>query len=155
MFPTKNDEHTSMLRAFLCLVAFVSFLAVSQSGFAQSSNGQLTGLVADSSGAAVEGASVTATNTATGVAYSGTTNGAGVYVLPQLVPGQYKVSLSKEGFATVEHSVLTVRTGDHLSLDFSLKPATAKEVVTVTEAASLLESDQTSASTVLDNQMIT
>lgn len=154
MFPTKNGEHTSMSRVFLCLVALVGFLA-SQSGFAQSSNGQLTGLVADSSGAAVEGASVTATNTATGVGYTGTTNGAGVYVLPQLVPGQYKVSLTKEGFATVEHSVLTVRTGDHLSLDFSLKPAAAKEVVTVTEAASLLESDQTSASTVLDNQMIT
>ena len=115
----------------------------------------ITGLVTDSSGAAVAGANVTATNTATGVAYRGTTNGSGVYVLPQLVPGPYKVSLTKGGFATVERPELTVRTGDHLSLDFSLRPATTQEVVTVTESAPLLQSDQSSASTVLDNKMIT
>jgi hypothetical protein len=122
---------------------------------AQSSNGQISGLVTDSSGAAVEGAGIVATNTATGVTYTGKTNGAGVYVLPQLIPGPYKISLTKQGFARVERPELTVRTGDRLSLDFSLKPATATEVITVTESAPLLQADQSSASTVLDNKMIT
>ena len=135
--------------------AAVLLMAMSQSVLAQSSNGQVTGLVMDSTGAAVEGASIIATNTATGVAYATKSNSSGVYVVPQLVPGPYKVSLSKDGFATVERTQLTVRTGDHLSLDFSLKPATTKEIVTVTESAPLLQTDQTSASTVLDNKMIT
>ena len=154
MYRAKSDKCASMLRVLLCL-ALMGFLAASQRGFAQSSNGQITGLVTDTSGAAVEGANITATNNATGVTYTTTSNGSGVYVLPQLVPGPYKVSLNKEGFATVERPELTVRTGDHLSVDFNLRPATAKEVVTVTESAPLLQSDQSSSSTVLDNKMIT
>ena len=143
----------SLVRALLCFAVLLGLAAIPAAS--QSSNGQLTGLVTDSSGAAVAGANVTATNAATGVTYNGTTNGSGIYVLPQLVPGNYKVSLAKAGFATVERPELTVRTGDHLSLDFSLKPATTQEVVTVTESAPLLQSDQSSASTVLDNKMIT
>ncbi|HET9307026.1 MAG TPA: carboxypeptidase-like regulatory domain-containing protein, partial [Candidatus Sulfotelmatobacter sp.] len=155
MSRAKNCKRTSTLRVLVCVLALGGFLAANQSAFAQSSNGQITGLVTDSSGAAVAGANLTATNTATGVSYRGTTNGAGVYVLSQLIPGAYKVALDKEGFATVEHNEVTVRTGDHLSLDFTLKPATTREVINVTESAPLLQSDQTSASTVLDNKMIT
>ena len=62
-------------------LALLGFLAASQSWIAQSSNGQITGLITDSSGAAVEDASISATNTATGVTYDSTTNGSGVYVL--------------------------------------------------------------------------
>ena len=76
----------------LSFVALLGFLAANQSGLAQSSNGQVTGLVTDSSGAAVPDAEVTAINSSTGVSYRGTTNGSGVYVLSQLVPGPYKVS---------------------------------------------------------------
>lgn len=137
----------------LCSVLVCGLL--SGSGLAQSSNGQISGLVTDPTGAAVQAVAIIATNTATGVTYTGTTNGAGVYVLPQLVPGPYKISLTKQGFARVERPELTVRIGDHLSLDFSLKPAAATEVVTVTESAPLLQADQSSASTVLDNKMIT
>ncbi|MGH9496168.1 MAG: carboxypeptidase regulatory-like domain-containing protein, partial [Candidatus Sulfotelmatobacter sp.] len=155
MYRAKNSECASRMKVFTCLLALVSFLGAAQSGLAQSSNGQVTGLVTDSTGAAVDGARVNATNIATGVDYTTTTNGSGVYVMLQLVPGPYKVSLSKEGFGTVERNELTVRTGDHLSLDFTLKPATSKEVVTVTESTPLLQTDQSSQSTVLDNKMIT
>ena len=155
MHRTKTSERLSRSRVVASLLVFASFLWLSQSVIAQSSNGQVTGLVTDSTGAAVPGANVNATNTATGVIYSGTTNNAGVYVLPQLIPGPYTVSLSKEGFGTIERQGLIVRTGDHLSLDFTVKPATAKEVVNVTESAPLLQADQTSQSTVLDNKMIT
>jgi hypothetical protein len=155
MYRAKRDKCTSVFGVLVSLLFFWGFLAASQSALAQSSNGQITGLVTDSSGAAVEGANISATNNATGVAYSGRTNGSGVYVLSQLVPGPYKVTLTKDGFATVDRPELIVRTGDHLSVDFSLKVATTKEVVTVTESAPLLQSDQSSASTVLDNKMIT
>jgi hypothetical protein len=146
---------TSKSTALVIFLTLLGFLAASQSVLAQSSNGQITGLATDSSGAAVEGATVSATSSATGVVYTTKTNGSGVYVLPQLIPGPYKVSLSKAGFATVEHNEVTVRTGDRLSLDFTLKPATTKEVINVTESAPLLQSDQSSSSTVLDNKMIT
>ncbi len=155
MFQTAGATCISRMRALVSLAVLLGLMVTSHGALAQSSNGQITGLVTDSSGAAIEGAKITATNTATGVSYNGTTNGAGVYVLPQLVPGPYKVTLSRDGFATVERPELTVRTGDHLSLDFSLKPAATKEVITVTESLPLLQAGQTSESTVLDNKMIT
>ena len=155
MYRAENDKCTSGLRVLVCLLALLGILTTGQRLCAQSSNGQITGLITDSSGAAVQDAKIVATNTETGVTYVSTTNGSGVYVLSQLVPGLYKVSLSKEGFGTVERTELTVRTGDHLSLDLSIKPATTRETVTVTESAPLLQSDQSSASTVLDNKMIT
>lgn len=155
MYRAESDACICRLRLLLFCFAVLSFLAAGQPVLAQSSNGQITGLATDSSGAAVEGANITATNSATGVTYNSTTNGAGIYVISQLVPGPYKISLTKDGFATVERPELIVRTGDHLSLDFNLKPATTKEVITVTESAPLLQSDQSSSSTVLDNKMIT
>src|SRR5437588_6542662 len=155
MYSSGNRRFASRFVMLLSFVALFGLLAANQGAMAQSSNGQITGLVTDSSGAAVAGVEIDATNSATGVAYNTTSNGSGVYVLPQLVPGPYKVTLIKDGFATVQRPELIVRTGDHLSLDFTLKPATATEVVTVTESAPLLQSDQSSASTVLDNKMIT
>lgn len=122
---------------------------------AQSSNGQISGIVDDSSGAAVPGAQVTALNSATGVAYTNTTNDSGVYVLPQLIPGQYKMTVSKQGFSEAQRPELTVRTGDRLSVNFELKPGVVQETVTVNETVPLMNADQTATSTVLDNKMIT
>lgn len=138
-------------------VLLTSYLAVSGAIHlqAQSSNGQISGIVDDSSGAAIPGAQVTALNSATSVAYSNSTNDSGVYVLPQLIPGQYKVTVSKQGFSEAQRSELTVRTGDRLSVNFELKPGVVQQTVTVNETAPLLNADQTSASTVLDNKMIT
>src|SRR5579863_8226765 len=53
---------------------------------AQSSNGELSGVITDTSGAVVAGAEVKALNTATNVTYSGISNGSGLYLLPELLP---------------------------------------------------------------------
>jgi len=137
------------------VAAFCVLLGTGAFLYGQSSNGQITGLVTDATGAAVEGAKITATNLATGVSYSNTSNGSGVYFLAQLVPGPYKVLLARDGFASVSRPSITVHIGDRLSLDFVLKISTVQETVTVTETLPLLQSDTTSASTVLDNKMIT
>src|SRR5580658_8046248 len=142
-------------RIAMQVVALCSVLGAGAFLYGQSSNGQITGLVTDSTGATVDGATITATNLATGVTYSNTSNGSGVYFLPQLVPGPYKVLLSKDGFASVSRPGITVHTGDRLSLDFALRPASVQQTVTVTETLPLLQSDTTSSSTVLDNNMIT
>ena len=61
--------------------------AVGQTGLAT-----VTGLVSDSSGAAVPGVTVTATNQATNIAYTGITNGAGNYVITSVPIGEYVIS---------------------------------------------------------------
>ncbi len=122
---------------------------------AQSTNAQLSGLIADPSGAVIPGAEIKAVNTATNVPYTAVSNGSGIYVLTELLPGPYVVSASSPGFGSVKHSGLILSTGDHLSLNFTLKPGGVEESVTVTAAQTLISSDEANSSSVLDNKMIT
>jgi hypothetical protein len=123
--------------------------------FAQTTNAQISGLIADPSGAVISGAQITALNTATGVPYSAVSNGAGIYVLPEMLPGPYVVTVTAPGFGITKSSGLTLSTGDHLSQNFSLKPGSVEETVTVNSGATLISSDEASTSDVLDNKMIT
>jgi hypothetical protein len=122
---------------------------------AQSSNAQISGLVTDTSGAVVPGAEITAQNTATNVPYTAVSNGAGIYVLQELLPGPYTVTVSAPGFGVLKQSGLVLMTGARMSQNFSLKPGTVEESVTVTAAQNLISSDDAASSSVLDNSMIT
>jgi carboxypeptidase family protein len=122
---------------------------------AQTSNAQLSGLITDSTGAAVAGAEIKALNEATKVPYSDISNGSGTYVLPELLPGPYTVTVSAPGFGAVKRSGLVLGTGDHLAQNFSLKPGAVEESVTVTGGQTLISSDEASTAAVLDNKMIT
>ena len=122
---------------------------------AQTSNAQLSGLVTDTSGAVIAGAEVRAVNVATNVPYSAVSNGSGIYVLQELLPGPYTISVTAPGFGAIKRSGLTLSTGDHLAQNFELKPGAVEESVTVTSGATLISSDTASTSDVLDNKMIT
>lgn len=122
---------------------------------AQTSNAQLSGLVTDTSGAVIAGAEVKAVNVATNVPYSAVSNGSGIYVLLELLPGPYTISATAPGFGAIKRSGLTLSTGDHLAQNFELKPGAVEESVTVTSGATLISSDESSTSDVLDNKMIT
>ena len=82
-------------------------------------------------------------------------NEAGVYVLPQMVPGPYKITVSKEGFQTLVRSEITLRIGDRATINFELKPGEIQTTVDVTATAELLTTDDATYSTTLDNAMIT
>src|SRR5262245_7082760 len=140
-------------QAILCFLALALMAVPTRAQ--QSTNAQITGLILDSSGAAVPAASVKATNTATNVDYATTSNESGVYVLPQLVPGPYKVTVAKEGFKTLVQSSLILRIGDRLSLNLTLQPGEIQTTVDVTAAAVALTTDDSTYSTTLDNAMIT
>ena len=70
-------------------------------GRAQTQGG-ITGTVTDSSGAAIPGASVTVTNTATSGTRNTTTNAEGLYTFPSLPPGTYELKVELQGFKTAE-----------------------------------------------------
>ncbi len=122
---------------------------------AQTSNAQLSGLVTDATGAVIAGAKITAVNTATNVPYATVSNGAGIYVLPELLPGPYTLSVSAPGFGAVKRSGLVLSTGDRLAQNFELKPGAVEESVTVTSGETLISSDEASTADVLNNKMIT
>ena len=137
-----------------CLVAAAAFfppLLVGQT----MTHAQITGIVSDSTGASIPGARVEALNNDTGVTYGSETNEAGVYVLPQLVPGPYEVTTSSEGFETVRQTGIVLRLGDRQSLNFDLNVGTITETVEVIASAQLLTLDDASHAHVISNDMIT
>jgi len=104
----------------------------------QSTNAQVTGMVMDTSGASVPGAVIKATNTATNVEYPTVSNEAGVYVLPQMVPGPYRITVSKDGFQTLVRSEITLRIGDRATINFEMQPGEIQTTIEVTAAAQIL-----------------
>ena len=80
----------------LCLG--VALFALAISGFAQNESATLSGRVTDSSGAALANASVTVTNQATAVERHTVSNQVGLYVVPGLEPGVYRIIVKHEGF---------------------------------------------------------
>ena len=71
--------------------------------------GSITGNVTDQSGAALAGAQVTAVEAQTGVTSTQTTDAAGIYRFPALLPGTYKVTISATGFTRQETSGVELR----------------------------------------------
>src|ERR1700683_677926 len=84
---------------------------------AQAPNGTISGIVLDSSGRVIVEAEVTIINDATRVQYSRRTNGEGIYILPNLAPGQYRLQVSKVGFKTLIKPDIVLNVQDALAID--------------------------------------
>src|ERR1700729_4506316 len=90
------------------LLCLALLLGCSQILAAQAGRGGISGLVSEASGAVVPGATVTATNTATGEKLSPVTTAAGLYSFISLPPSRYEVSAVHNGFDTVIEQNITV-----------------------------------------------
>lgn len=77
---------------------FLALLIAFAGARAQTNTGSISGTVRDASGAAVVGATVTATNPATSFSQKATTNEDGVFIFAQLPPGRYVIAVEKQGF---------------------------------------------------------
>jgi Carboxypeptidase regulatory-like domain len=95
--------------------------------------------VTDASGAVISGATVTITNTATGVARNLTTNAAGDYNAPNLEPGPYMVTAQAASFKRAQRTGLQLEVAKDIRADFKLEPGGVNETVTVSEEAPIVE----------------
>src|ERR1700746_2970450 len=92
----------SLSKSIRALSLATPFLLASHPMFAQTVTGRILGTVTDSTGAAIRGAAVTITDTGRGTTRNLTTDDSGAYVVPNLLPGTYKVRAEAKGFKTVE-----------------------------------------------------
>src|SRR5207245_2470874 len=93
-----NQRRRSGMRKSVLLAILALVLAAP--AFAQRSTGSIRGVVKDATQAVLPGATVTVTNEDTGLLRTTTTNAAGVYSVPDLPVGRYKVSAELQGFKT-------------------------------------------------------
>lgn len=137
------------LASLTCCVLLFSLVAR-----AQSTNGTISGLVTDTSGAVIVGADVLLANDATGVQHSAKTNREGIYLLPNVPPGSYRLQVSKIGFKTLIKPDITLNVEDSLAINFTLSVGAASEVVTVTAGAPMVNTTDGSISTVVDRNYV-
>ena len=125
------------------LVALVLAFVVSSgmSAFGQNSNsGEIKGQVTDTTGAVINGASVTILNTATGVSTTTETNGAGIYDVPSLPTGPYTITFSKAGFRDEVRSGIVLQVAT-VAVDATLQLGAASQQVVVTADVPLLQTE--------------
>ena len=133
---------------FACTVSLALPLA------GQSPNGTINGRVLDPSNKVIGAADILLINDATGVQYLGKTNDDGIYVLPNLPPGAYRLQVSKRGFKTLIKPDIVLNIQDALSINFTLPIGAAFEIVTVEGGASMINTTDASVSTVVDQSYI-
>src|SRR5271155_1149282 len=127
----KRSADSSLARAALCLWVFC--VCASAAAFAQAGMGSISGLITDSSGAAVPGTKVVAQNRASGIKSSTVSNAAGVYSFVSLAPAPYDLSATQKGFGTVLEKNVLVTLDQVTPANISLRVGKVDEVVTVTE----------------------
>jgi len=126
-------------RQCACISALlVLFLVTAVSSSAQIITGEITGTVTDPSGAAVPGAAVTATCAATNASRTIATGDSGSYVLSNLPPCSYNLSVSAQGFKT-SLSKADVEVGITIKKDFALQVGQKAETVMVEAASPLVD----------------
>jgi hypothetical protein len=117
-------------------------------------SGDITGLVTDSSGAAVVGATVTVTSQATGAARRATTNSEGIYSFPSLLPGDYEMKVEQQGFKTAVRGNVQLQVQQTARIDITLEVGSVGETVTVTGGVPLLATESNAVGTVIENKRI-
>jgi hypothetical protein len=137
----------------LCLGVAVALTFAVPSAQAQNS-GDITGVVADASGAAVPGAKVEITNRATGQSRSATSNGAGIYDFPGLDNGNYDLTVQMSGFTTYKKTNIVLNVGQTLSEDVKLAVGGENQTITVEADALQVQSETNEVSTLITGQQM-
>ena len=122
----KMSSHLGKFAILALLVSLCAFQASAQFKSA------IEGTVTDSSGGVVVDAQVTLTNVDTGISRTVPSNGEGIFRFPSLGPGRYKVTATKQGFATTTQENITLAAEEIRTVPLSLKPGATTEIVTVT-----------------------
>lgn len=134
-----RSESTCRIRARLGILTAVAgalliLLWATLPGQAQQITGSITGTVKDSSGAVVSGATIKATNDATGFSRSVTANAYGDYRVDYLPVGAYTVEVKAQGFKTSLQPAITLTLDQVQRVDVELTVGSQTQVVTVTAA---------------------
>src|SRR4051794_35186325 len=121
---------------------------------AQETRGSVSGLVSDSSGAVVAGATLRLTNVETGVVLTTTSNETGLYRFLFLNPGKYRLVAAASGFKTFERDNIQLSVSEAGTLPVVLEVGAQTERITVSAEAPLIEAEKADRGMVIDNKKV-
>lgn len=135
------------------LLLFV-FALLPGAAFGQSVFGTIAGNVTDASGAAIVGAKVVTTNPATSFVRDTTTNSAGIYTVPDVLPGTYTITITMAGFQTYTSTGVVVTVQAITRMDAALVIGGVSENVTVSAQAATLQTDRVDVVSDIGSQLL-
>src|SRR5438067_13233546 len=148
----ESSRKSSVLGAIFCLLTLL--LAVPFAAHAQQYSGSITGTVTDPSGAAVAGATLTATNTGTNAMYTATTTDLGAFTFPQMTVGAYEVRVKHPSFKEFVARSVEVHTSTATELNAKLELGATTEMVTVEATDVQVQTTSAQAGEVVEGQQV-
>jgi hypothetical protein len=139
-----------MLKASFVACMFVFVSSIASPVFSQTETASLSGRVTDPHGAVVPHAAIEAIQNDTNLKATTETNNDGLYYLPSLHPGSYRVVVSKVGFKQIIEANVLFHVQDVLTLNFALELGSVSESVTVTAEGTDINTTSATVSTTID-----
>jgi hypothetical protein len=145
---------TQCKRWLLVLLCVITWPIAQQAHTQAVGGGQIQGIVTDTTGAPVAGATVTVTQTSSGLVRNTTSGEYGGYLLPNLPVGPYQLKVSKAGFESYTQSGIVIEVGNNLRIDAQLKVGATSETIQVTANASMVQTEDQAVSQVIDSKRV-
>ncbi len=143
----------SQFRAILVMLGLMALMTVQVLAQAVN-NAQIHGAVTDPTGAAIVGAQITVTQTDTGMVRRTVSNSDGAFALPNLPVGPYNVEVSAAGFQNYVQTGIILQVSQNPKIDIHLRIGTVAQVEEVRSDAVMVNTNETSVSTVIDQQRV-
>jgi hypothetical protein len=142
------------LGALVVLLGILSATSVTRLWGQSQAAAQISGIVSDTSGAIVPNAKVTATHVDTGLVRRTTSNVDGFYVVPNLPVGSYTLEVQATGFATYVQTGIVLEVSNDVAINVALQLGQVRQEVQVSANASMVQTQTTSLSSVMDNARV-
>ncbi|MGH9308856.1 MAG: carboxypeptidase regulatory-like domain-containing protein [Vicinamibacterales bacterium] len=136
-----------------CALALLFVATPATRAAGQAELGTITGTLKDPQGGVLPGVTATAVNLDTSVTTTAMTNQAGIYLIPSLVNGRYRLTFTLTGFSPVGREI-EVRAGDRLRVDMTLQVGAMNEEVRVVAETPLLQTTTATRSQVIDQAKV-
>ena len=151
----KNENTAAKAVLFLTFtLVLVGLGGVCPTASAQVLYGSIVGTLTDATGAVIPRATVTVTNTSTGLSRQASPDTAGYYAIPNLPQGDYDLTVNATGFKPLTQKSVTVRINSVARIDLSLEVGAVNESVTVEASAALLQTNKTDVNVTLETKAV-
>jgi hypothetical protein len=151
---TCTKEAVLMRNASRLAIEIIAIFALTITGLYAQGNSQISGTVRDSSGLAVPGATIQATQTDTGATRTAQSGADGSFVLASLPIGPYRLQVTKQGFSAYVQSGIVLQVDSNPTVDVALKVGSITEQVQVQADAAMVETHSTGIGQVVDQKRV-
>ena len=142
-----------MTKSFQSVIALLSLIAFSASGFSQIATTSLRGTVTDPSGAVLPNVTITLTDMNTGKVFHATSTSTGGYILSQIPPSKYVIKAVASGFGD-QQKIAELLVNQPATVDFVMAVQASAETVNVSAETQTLNTTDASLGTAVNNQTI-